>query len=153
MRKGEFNMDSSTSSDLEKFWDAKTFAIITDRTKPAMKWAATELKNRGKNVYLVDLSGKSDPDSLKDVSSLPSGIDRAVIGITKTEPGDLIPLLMEKGANKIWLHWTTETDKAIETCQKLKLECMTGHCPMMYLGSGFSIHGIHRAIAKMIRKY
>ncbi len=143
----------STNSDREKFWDAQTFAIITDRTKPAMKWTASELKNRGRKVYLVDLSEKPDPDSLKDVSSIPSGIDRAVIGITKTEPGDLIPRLREKGANKIWLHWTTETENALEACRKLNLECMTGHCPMMYLGGGLSIHGMHRMIAKMTGKY
>lgn len=142
-----------TGSDREKFWDAETFAIITDHTKPAMKWTASELKNRGKKVYLVDLSEKPDPGSLKDVTSLPSGITTAVIGVTKTEPGDLVPLLREKGASKIWLHWTTETEKALQTCQKLKLECVTGYCPMMYLGGGLSIHGVHRMIAKMTRKY
>lgn len=143
----------STISEREKFWDAETFAIITDRTKPAMKWTALELKNRGKKVYLVDLSEKPDPDSLKDISSLPSGINHAVIGITKTEPADLIPLLRERGANRIWLHWTTETEKALETCRELNLECMTEHCPMIYLGNGLSIHGVHRAIAKITGKY
>ncbi|AYK16178.1 MAG: hypothetical protein GX302_02560 [Methanosarcina flavescens] len=127
--------------------------MITDRTKPAMKWAASELKNRGKKVYLVDLSGEPDPNSLKNVISLPSGIANAVIGITKSDPGDLVPLLREKGANKIWLHWTTKTEKALEACQKLKLECIIGYCPMMYLGSGLSIHGVHRMIAKVTGKY
>ena len=61
-----------------------------------MKWAASELKNRGKKVYLVDLSGEPDPNSLKNVISLPSGIANAVIGITKSDPGDLVPLLREK---------------------------------------------------------
>lgn len=142
-----------TTLDWEKFWEVQTFAIVTDRTKPAMKWAASELKSHGKKVYLVDLSEKPDSESLKNVSSLPSGIDHAVIGITKTEPADLIPVLKKKGVNKIWLHWKTETEKAVDTCQKLGLECMTGHCPMMYLGSGLSIHGMHRAIAKMMGKY
>jgi hypothetical protein len=126
--KGEFNM-ASTTSDWEKFWDAQTFAIITDRTKPAMKWTASELKTRGKKVYLVD------------------------IGITKTEPGDIIPLLKKKGVSKIWLHWNTDTEKAVGACQKLGIKCMTGRCPMMYLGNGLSIHGIHRGIAKITGKY
>jgi hypothetical protein len=152
IKEGESNMDP-TGLDREKFWDAEAFTIITDRTKPAMKWAASELKNRGKKVYLVDLSGKPDPNSLTDVTSLPSGIANAVIGITKSDPGDLIPLLREKGASKIWLHWRTETEKALEACQKLKLECITGYCPMMYLGSGLSIHGVHRTIAKVTGKY
>ncbi|MCO5382529.1 MAG: hypothetical protein NHB15_10905 [Methanosarcina barkeri] len=60
-----------TTLDWEKFWEAQTFAIVTDRTKPAMKWAASELKSHGKKVYLVDLSEKPDSESLKNVSSLP----------------------------------------------------------------------------------
>ena len=78
-------MDSS-SMDRVKFWDVQTFAIITDNTKPAMKWTASELKSRGKRVYLVDLSEKPDPDSLKDVAAIPLGVDSVIIGVTKTEP-------------------------------------------------------------------
>lgn len=89
-----------TASDWIKFWDANTFAVITDNTKPAMKWTASELKKQGRKVYIVDLSDKPDPGSLKSVSELPTGLDRAIIGITKSEPGDLIPVLKEKGAKK-----------------------------------------------------
>jgi predicted CoA-binding protein len=118
-----------------------------------MKWATSELKSRGKKVYLVDLSEKPDPDSLKDAAALPSGIDHVVIGVTKTEPGDLIPLLKKKGVKKVWLHWNTDTEKAVEACQKQGFKVMTGYCPMMYLGSGLSMHGMHRGIAKLIGKY
>lgn len=149
---GEFDMDS-TSLDREKFWDTQTFAIITDRTKPAMKWAASELKSRGKKVYVVDLSENPDPGSLTDVAALPSGVDRVVIGVTKIEPGNLIPLLKKKGIKKVWLHWNTDTEKAVEACQKQGFKCMTGYCPMMYLGHGLSMHGVHRGIAKLIGKY
>ncbi|WP_269851324.1 hypothetical protein [Methanosarcina horonobensis] len=89
-----------TASDWVNFWNANVFAVITDNTKPAMKWAASELKKRGKKVYVVDLSDKPAPDFLKSVSELPVGLDRAIIGITKSEPGDLIPALKEKGAKK-----------------------------------------------------
>lgn len=145
-------MDKETY-ERENYWTAKSFVIVTDGTKPAMKWAASELKARGKNVYVVDLSDKPASDSLKSVSELPSGFDRVVLGITKSEPADLIPLLKEKGINKVWLHWNTETKKAVEACQKMNLKCMTGRCPMMYLGKGLSIHGVHRAIAKATGKY
>ncbi|MHC1754129.1 MAG: CoA-binding protein [Methanosarcina sp.] len=142
-----------TASDWENFWNANTFAVITDNTKPAMKWAASELKKQGRKVYVVDLSDKPDSGSLKHVSELPSGIDRAIIGITKSEPGDLIPILKEKGAKKVWIHWKTETEKALTACEEENLEYLAGRCPMMYLGSGLSIHGLHRTIAKMTGKY
>ncbi|HIH75561.1 MAG TPA: CoA-binding protein [Methanosarcina sp.] len=142
-----------TASDWENFWSANVFAVITDNTKPAMKWAASELKNRGRKVYIVDLSDKPAPESLKNVSELPGGLDRAIIGITKSEPGDLIPTLKEKGAKKVWIHWKTETEKALGACRDEELEYLAGRCPMMYLGSGLSIHGLHRTIAKMTGNY
>jgi hypothetical protein len=142
-----------TKSERESFWDAKTYAVVTDHTKPAIKWAISELKNRGKNVYVIDLSDKPEPGSLRKVSELPAGLDRAVLGITITEPGSFILALKEKGITKIWIHWKTETEKAVGTCKAEGLECMTGHCPMMYLGNGLSIHGAHRAIAKIMGKY
>jgi predicted CoA-binding protein len=142
-----------TASDWINFWNANTFAVITDNTKPAMKWAATELKKQGKKVYVVDLSENPGTDSLKNVSELPEGLDRAIIGITKSEPGDLIPTLKEKGTKKVWIHWKTETEKALGACRDEDLEYLAGRCPMMYLGSGLSIHGVHRAIAKMTGGY
>jgi len=142
-----------TTSERENFWNAKTYAFVTDNTKPAMKWAISELKNRGKDVYVIDLSDKPEPGSLRKVSELPAGLNRAVLGVTITDPGNFISALKEKGITKIWLHWKTETEKAVDTCKTEGLECMTEHCPMMYLGSGFSIHGIHRTIAKMTGKY
>jgi predicted CoA-binding protein len=140
-------------SNWENFWNANTFAVITDNTKPAMKWTASELKKQGKKVYLVDLSDKPASDSFKAVSELPWGIDHAIIGITKSEPGDLIPALKEKGAKKVWIHWKTETEKVLGACRDENLEFLAGRCPMMYLGSGLSIHGLHRTIAKMTGNY
>lgn len=142
-----------TASDWENFWNANTFAVITDNTKPAMKWAASELKKRGKRVYVVDLSDKPASASLKSVSELPGDLDRAIIGITKSEPGDLIPTLKEKGAKKVWIHWKTETEKALNACRDDNLEYLAGRCPMMYLGSGLSIHGLHRTIARITGNY
>ncbi len=142
-----------TTSYRENFWNAEAFAIITDKTKPAMKWTASELKKREKYVYLIDLSDSPEPGSLKSVSALPVGIDHVVIGLTKSEPADLLPALKEKGAKIIWFHWRTETEKALAACKEQDLECVTERCPMLYIGSGISIHGVHRAIAKMTGKY
>jgi len=140
-------------SDRESFWDAEAFAFVTDQTKPAMKWAISSLKKRGKKVYVVDLSENPEPDSLKAISELPEGLTFAVLGITKSEPAAQIPALKAKGITKIWIHWKTETEKAKEACKTEGLECLTEHCPMLYLGSSFSIHGLHRGIAKLTGKY
>lgn len=127
--------------------------VITDRTKPAMKWAANEIRKRGKNVYLVDLSDKSDPDALNNISEIPGDIHAAIIGVTKTEPADVIKSLKDKGVSKMWIHWNTETLKVKEMLDDPAVEYITGRCPMMYLGSDLSIHGVHRGVVKLMGKY
>jgi hypothetical protein len=44
----------------------------------------------------LEIFEKTDTDALKNISSLPPGIDRAVIGITKTNPETLHLFLNKK---------------------------------------------------------
>ena len=141
------------SQEHESFWDFTDFIVITDRTKPAMKWTVNELTNRGKTVHTVDLSDKPAEDALTDVSVLPDNIQAAVIGVTKMQPADVVEALAGKGINNIWIHWMTETPEALKKCSQYRMQCLTGRCPMMYLGGSVSIHGIHRSLAKLVSKY
>ncbi len=137
----------------ESFWNAESLAVITDRTKPAMKWTIDELTKRGKNVYVIDMSDKPEKGSLQSISQLPSGVDCAVIGVTKTNPADAVEGLEKKGIKKFWIHWRTETPEIREKFSGSQTQCITGRCPMMYLAHGFNIHTIHGGIAKLLGKY
>jgi hypothetical protein len=77
----------------------------------------------------------------------------AVVGLTKTNPADAIKDLSKKGIRKYWMHWRTETPEAKKLCTELQALCIKGRRPMMYLSSGFSIHSLHRNVAKLFRKY
>lgn len=137
----------------ESFWDAECFVVITDKTKPAMKLTIDELASRGKKVYVVDMSDKPDEGTFQNVSELPADVDCAVIGLTKIDPVNVIEDLEKKGINRCWIHWRTETPDAKEKCAELHMQCITGRCPMMYLGHDLSIHTMHRGIAKLLGKY
>jgi predicted CoA-binding protein len=137
----------------ESFWDARCFAVITDKTKPAMKLTIEELASRGKEVYVVDLSEKPDKGTFQTVTQLPSNVDCAVIGLTKINPADMIEGLSEKGIKKCWIHWRTETPEVRRKCIESQMQCITGKCPMIYLGHGFSIHAMHRGVVKLPGKY
>ncbi len=140
-------------SEQESFWGAKSFAVITDKTKPAMKFTIEELSSRGKKVYVVELSEKPDTGALRSISELPAGVDCAVIGLTKINPANAISELQRKGVKKYWIHWRTETPEAVAKCKELQLQCVIGRCPMMYLAQGISIHTMHRGVAKLFGKY
>jgi predicted CoA-binding protein len=141
------------NTEQEAFWDSSSFVVVTDKSKPAMKLTINELKNRGKDVHVIDLSIDPDPEALKGVSEIPDGVETAVIGVTKTEPADIMKSLEDRGIKRFWIHWRTDTEETKEMCNGSEIQCVTGKCPMMYLGSGLSIHGLHRNIAKLVGKY
>jgi predicted CoA-binding protein len=140
-------------SEQNSFWDAECFVVVTDKTKPAMKLTIDELASRGKKVYVVDMSDTPIKGAIQSISELPSDVDRAIIGVPRTNPADLVDSLEEKGFEKFWIHWRTETSELKRKCMETKMTCITGKCPMMYLSQGFNIHTLHKNIAKLIGKY
>lgn len=142
-----------TELEQEKFWNFDHFVVITDKTKPAMKLTIKELENRNKDVHVVDLSDKPDSDTLNNVSDIPDGMENAIIGTTKYNPADFVNTLKDKGIERAWVHWRTGTPELDDITRNSELEFITDRCPMMYLGHDFSIHGLHRTIAKLTGKY
>ena len=136
----------------ESFWDAECLAVITDGTKPAMKWTIDESVSRGKKVYIVDIS-EPDKGTFKDISELPSDVEHAVIGVTRKNPAHIMEDMEKKGIKQFWIHWKTETPDVEKICLESRVKCITGRCPMMYLARGINIHTMHRGIAKLLGKY
>lgn len=138
----------------ESFWENESFVVVTDRTKPAMKWTIEELEKKGKRVYVVDLSDDPEKGSISRFSDLSPEIDCAVIGLTKTDPAHAVEELKTIGIKNFWIHWRTETDGTKKMSQDAVVHYIAGRCPMMYLADkGFNMHSIHRAVAKILGKY
>ncbi|RNI14861.1 hypothetical protein EFE42_02810 [Methanohalophilus sp. RSK] len=131
----------------EEFWEKQSFVIITDNTKPAMKYTIDELTKRGKEVYIFDLSTNPDKGDIKSVDDIPDNVENTVLGITTSDPADFVQALKNRGFSNFWIHWRTETP-GIEKMRDPDIQIIKGKCPMMYLGKDFSIHGLHRSIAK-----
>jgi predicted CoA-binding protein len=140
-------------SEQESFWDYECFAVVTDKTKPAMKWTIDELASRGKRVYIVDVSDEPDQGAIWSISELPLHIDCAVIGLTKTNPVNIMEDLEKKGIKRFWIHWRTETPEVRKKCIESQIQCITGRCPMMYLGHGFNMHTMHKGVSRLFGKY
>jgi hypothetical protein len=137
----------------EEFWERNNFLVITDGTKPAIKWTIDELKKRGRSVTVLDYSDKPTEGSVQDLSEIPDSVKNVVIGITKREPAREIEKLAERGIVNFWVHWKTDTCDVNHLEYHPSLKLITGRCPMLYLGSGASIHGFHRLVAKTLGKY
>lgn len=130
----------------ESFWNAEKFLVISDGSKVAVSLTIDELESRDKRVEVVNPS----PD---DGISLPSGsFDAAVISVPG-RTGEAVDACLRAGVPRIWIHWRTETPGAIRLCEGSGVEYVAGRCPMMYLGSKWSIHGLHAHIARLLGKY
>ena len=137
----------------EEFWNGNCFVVITDKTKPAMKLTIEELISRGKKVYVVDMSQQPDRAAFRSISEIPNDAELAVIGLTKTNPAEIIRDLKDRGIRKCWMHWRTDTPEAKKICIESQMPSITGRCPMMYLGHGLSIHTMHGKLARLLGKY
>jgi predicted CoA-binding protein len=137
----------------EAFWENNSFAVVTDKTKPAMKLVIDELLRRGKRVDVVDLSDSPGQGTKGSILDLPSDLDCAIIGLKKERTESAIIELNKKGIKKCWIHWRTQTVQAEEKCAQLQMRCISKKCPMMYLSHGLNIHTLHAGLAKLLGKY
>lgn len=141
------------TSDAESFWEGNNYLVVTDRSKPAIKLTIEELKKRGMSVQVMDIKGMGTDKINAGLESLSLPVEKAVIGITAVEPADIINYLMSKGCKDIWVHWRTDTEKVREIAYGAGNNILIGRCPMLYLGNGLSIHGMHRLISRSFGKY
>ncbi len=137
----------------ESFWENNCFAVVTDKTKPAMKLTIDELARRGKRAHVVDLSDSPDQGTKQSILDLPEDLDCAIIGVKAENTETAIVELKKKGIKKCWIHWRTETVQAKQRCAQLQMKCIFGRCPMMYLSRGLNIHTMHASLAKLLGKY
>jgi len=141
------------ASGTESFWEGKNYLVVTDRSKPAIKLTIDELKKRGMPVQVMDIKGMSTDKINTGLEALSLPVEKVVIGITAVEPADIIRYLLNKGSKNIWVHWRTDTEQVRALVSDTGSNITIGRCPMLYLGSGLSIHGMHRLIARSLGKY
>ncbi|WP_321417476.1 hypothetical protein [uncultured Methanomethylovorans sp.] len=141
------------TSGTESFWEGKNYLVVTDRSKPAIKLTIDELKKRGMSVKVMDIKGMDTDKINANPEALSFPVEKVVIGITAVEPADIIRYLMDKGCKDMWVHWRTDTEQVRALVSDARGNIMIGRCPMLYLGSGLSIHGMHRMIARSLGKY
>lgn len=140
-------------NDAESFWEGKSYLIVTDRSKPAIKLTIEELKKRGMSVQVLDIKGMDRDQTNAALKALSLPVEKVVIGITAMEPADIITYLIDRTCKDIWVHWRTDTEKVRAIASDTAGNILIGRCPMLYLGNGLSIHGMHRLIARSFGKY
>ncbi len=140
-------------NETEDFWKYNSYLVVTDNTKPAMKWTIEELNKRGKKVFKIDLSAASLPEKRALIENIPPAVDAGISGVTTIETSLIVDSFLRHGINRIWIHWRTEDSGSVKKCMDSGATCIVNKCPVMYLSKGVNIHTIHRGLAKIIGKY
>lgn len=140
----------------ELFWQHERFAVVGHSARapfPRLTYGA--LKALGKQVTPVDPEASTiegDP-AVASLAALPGPVDAIVIEVPREETAGWLEQAAAIGARRAWIHMNRETPEALAVAARAGIELCTGTCAVQYLTTGFSVHGIHRAIRKALGRY
>ncbi|MAE93456.1 MAG: CoA-binding protein [Deltaproteobacteria bacterium] len=140
----------------EAFWEQGSFAFVGHKEAKAFPTLSySEARKRGKKVFAVDPSVdeiEGDP-TYEDLSALPEKVDGVVLEVPKEETEGWVRQAADLGIGRVWIHMGRDTPEALALARDKGLEVHKGTCAVMYLSQGFSVHAIHKAVAKLTRSY
>lgn len=143
-------------SNYETFFDLPSFALVgRSAVKPFPLLSYRALKSHGKTVYAVDPSADridGDP-AYPDLRALPTPVAGLIIEVPKEETRDWVAAAVDASIRDVWVHMGDDTPEAIARAAEGGVNLRTGTCAAMYLAPSLSLHGIHKAIMKLMGRY
>ena len=110
-----------------------------------------ELKGRGYQVLIVhpeaqEIGGDSCYPNLAAVAGK---ADAVFVSVTPSRAEQVVREAAQAGFTKIWLQQGAESPEALAAAREVGVTLVTGKCILMYAPPVTSIHGWHRAFAKL----
>lgn len=113
------------------------------------------LKDNGYSVFAVNRKGGFS-NNIKLYDSLLK-IEKEIEGIVTVVPPleteSIVKEALDLGVKNIWMQQGSESEKAIEFCNKNEINVIHGECILMFAEPVKSIHSFHRWVNKLIGKY
>jgi predicted CoA-binding protein len=144
------------ASAFEAFWTQSRYAFVGHSAAkgfPRLSYGAA--KRCGKRVFAVDASvAEIDGDkTYADLRALPEQVDGVVVEVPRAETLDWVRQAADVGIKNVWVHMNRDTPEAVAFAKEHGLNLLTGTCAVMYLTAGFSAHGAHKWLNKLLGKY
>jgi predicted CoA-binding protein len=143
------------NTSIQEFITGKRIAIVgASRTNSKNKFgnmAATELKRRGYEVYLVhpqaaSINGEAAYPSL---SALTGRVDGVLVSVSATRGADVLREAAAVGIRNVWVQQGGESPELIKLGEELKLNLVTSKCILMYAQPVRGPHKFHRFFARL----
>lgn len=141
----------------EQFFELASFAVIGHtQLKPFPKLTYGNLKQRGKQVYPVDLAGSATIEgdtAFGSVADLPAPVEGAIVEVPTEAVLEAVQQVADAGIKQLWIHMGCDTPEALQLCAERGIDVRHGTCAVMYTQVGFSFHSLHKGIMKLVGKY
>ena len=144
-------MDTS----IQEFISGKRIAVVgASRSNGKNKFgniAATELKRRGFQVYLVHPHAETidGQATYPNLSALRGQVDGVLLSVPAAKGTDVLQEAAAVGFRKVWVTQGGESTELIKLGEELKLNLVTGKCILMYAQPVRGFHVIHRFITRL----
>lgn len=141
---------------IQEFIEGKRIAVL-GASRSGKKFgnsAATELKERGYQVFLVhpqaqEIDGERCFPSLE---ALQGQVDGVWICLPPKQTEQALKDAAQAGFDKIWLQQGAESPQALAAAKELGVNPVTGKCILMYAQPVRGFHSWHRGFVKLIGK-
>jgi predicted CoA-binding protein len=143
--------------EIQDFIDSKRIAIMgASRTgKKFGNMIADELKPKGYEVFLVHPEAKeiSGQVCYPNIAALKDQVDAVLICLPPAKAKQAVQEVADAGLKKVWLQQGSQSPEVLALAKQLGLSTVAGKCIMMYADPVSSLHGWHKAFAKIFGQY
>ena len=138
---------------IQEFIDGKRIAVL-GASRSGKKFgnsAATELRQRGYEVYLVHPEAQEigEERCYPDLASLQGQVDGVWICLPPKQSEQAVREAAQAGFDKIWLQQGAESPAVLAAAQEAGVTPVSGKCILMYAPPVRGFHGWHRAFARL----
>ncbi len=112
---------------------------------------ATEMRQRGYNMFIVHPEAREidGQPCYPDLASLQSKVEGVVICVPPRRAAQVLQEAADAGIRHIWLQQGAQSPDVLAKAKQAGLDPVPGKCLLMYAEPVRSIHGFHRAIARL----
>jgi predicted CoA-binding protein len=138
---------------IQNFIDCKRIAVV-GASRSGKKFGntiATELKQRGYQVLLVHPEAQEIDGErcYPNLAALQGKVDGVLICVAPRAAGQALREAAQAGIQNIWLQQGAQSPETAALAKELGVHPVAGKCVLMYVPPVKSLHGFHRAFARV----
>lgn len=113
------------------------------------------MKEKGYNLYPVNEKANeiAGERCYRSISEIDKPLDAAVVFVKKSNSMKTVQEIIDKKIKNIWFGQGSETNEAVELCNRNGINTIDKHCLLMFLEPKKFPHNFHSFILKLFGKY